>query len=91
MSAGLPYPQSSPLADSPSFLNHPSNTFVRSFIASQILTRRRVPLENIWPLMEFWKDKVKPHRKVIDEYIEPLLHEEVEKQRAKERDGKSDG
>ncbi|KAF7356180.1 hypothetical protein MVEN_00949300 [Mycena venus] len=91
MSAGLPYPQSSLLADSLSFLNHPSTTFVRSFLASQILTRKRIPLENIWPLMEFWKDKVKPHRKIIDEYIEPLLNEELEKQKARERDGKLEG
>ncbi|KAJ7667055.1 cytochrome P450 [Mycena rosella] len=88
MSAGLPYPQSSPLANSPSFFNHPSNTFVRSFVQSQILTTERVPFNTKWPLMEFWKDKVKPHRKIIDEHIEPILNEELEKKAKRRADGK---
>ncbi|KAF7335780.1 hypothetical protein MVEN_02233900 [Mycena venus] len=83
MSAGLPYPQSSPLVDLPSFFSHPSNAYVRSFVQSQILTTERIVFGSKWPLREFWKDRVKPHRKIIDEYIEPILNEELEKKKAK--------
>jgi hypothetical protein len=30
--------------------------------------------------MEFWKDKVSPHRKVVDEFIQPILTEALIKQ-----------
>ncbi|KAJ7499687.1 cytochrome P450 monooxygenase pc-2 [Mycena latifolia] len=90
MSAGLPYPQSSALTNSPSFLNHPSNTYVSSFVRSQILTTERVPFGTIWPLREFWKDRVKPHRKVIDEFIEPILNEELQRRAREQANGKGD-
>jgi hypothetical protein len=35
-----------------------------------------------WPLVEFWKDKVKPHRKVVDQFIEPILVEALAKRTA---------
>ncbi|KAJ7755198.1 cytochrome P450 [Mycena metata] len=80
-SAGLPYPESSPLANSPSFLNHPSNNFVRSFVQSQILSAQRASYGHNWPLFEFWKDIVKPHRKVINEYIDPILNDALARKR----------
>ncbi|KAJ7485211.1 cytochrome P450 [Mycena galericulata] len=88
MAAGLPYPESSPVANSPYFLNHPSNTYVRSFVMSQTLVVMRAPFGSKWPLSEFWKDKIKPHRKVIDEFIEPLLNRELEKKKNKQEDEK---
>ncbi|KAJ7165554.1 cytochrome P450 monooxygenase pc-3 [Mycena crocata] len=91
ISAGLPYPQTSPLANSPAFLSHPSNTYVRSFVLSQILTTARAPFGRKWPLMEFWSDRVKPHRKVIDDFIEPIFNEELERKKAKQQQtGKDD-
>ncbi|KAF7301073.1 hypothetical protein MIND_00671300 [Mycena indigotica] len=83
MSAGLPYPFSSPLADSEAFVNHPSTTYVRSFVQSQLMTLERAALQKRWPLFEFWKDRIKPHRKVVDEFIEPILNEALEKKRQK--------
>ncbi|KAF7331020.1 hypothetical protein MVEN_02442300 [Mycena venus] len=71
ISADLPYPRSSPLSTSSSFLDHPANVF-----------------GPLWLLREFWKDRIKPHRKIIDDYMEPTLHEELEKKKAKE--GKDD-
>ncbi|KAF7331544.1 hypothetical protein MKEN_00033500 [Mycena kentingensis (nom. inval.)] len=93
MSAGLPYPASSPLAmaNSAEFDNHPSNTYVRSFVQSQILTTQRAAFGSRWPLMEFWKDRVKPHRKVIDDFIEPILNEALEGKAAKHDGGGEDG
>ncbi|KAJ7230074.1 cytochrome P450 [Mycena pura] len=82
ISAGLPYPDSSPLANAPSFLNHPSNTYVRSFVQSQVFTIQRLAFGNNWALAEFWKDRVKPHRRIIDALIEPILNEELKKKHA---------
>ncbi|KAJ7618428.1 cytochrome P450 [Roridomyces roridus] len=78
MAAGLPYPPNSPLADSASFVNHPSSTFVTSFMASQTLSVMRTPYGSRWPLWEFWTDRVKPHRKVVNDFIEPILNRTLE-------------
>lgn len=91
MSAGLQYPHYSPLIDSPSFLDHPSNTYVRSFVQAQILTIERVAFGPAWPLREFWKDRVKPHRDIIDAYAEPILNAELEtKKRGTQENGGRD-
>jgi len=75
LSAGLPYPASSPLARSDPFVNHPSNKFASAFMAGQYFVNLRTRYGSSWPMAEFWKDKVKSHRKIIDEYIEPILTE----------------
>lgn len=36
-----------------------------------------------WPLLEFWKDAVKPARKVINDFTEPFIRQALE-QREKE-------
>ncbi len=74
-SAGLPYPAGSPLADNPHFVNHPSNTFVKAFAAAQEKSAFRLQRGQYWPLFEFWADAVKPHRQVVNEFVEPLLAE----------------
>ncbi|KAJ7485209.1 cytochrome P450 monooxygenase pc-2 [Mycena galericulata] len=91
MAAGLPYPESWPVANSSYFLNHPSNTYVRSFVLSQTLLVMRAPFGSKWPLSEFWKDKIKPHRKIIDEFIEPLLNRELERKNKQEDEQKDEG
>jgi len=82
LSAGLCYPASSPLANSPAFVTHPSNTFANAFTTGQQLTLLRTRYGPTWPLLEFWKNKVKPHRKVVDEFIQPILTEALAKQTA---------
>jgi hypothetical protein len=79
LSAGLPYPASSPFANSAAFMNHPSNKFASSFIAGQTLSVIRTSYGPSWPLVEFWKDEVKPHRKLVDQFIEPVLAEALAK------------
>ncbi|KAJ7475136.1 cytochrome P450 [Mycena galericulata] len=91
MAAGLPYPESWPVANSSYFLNHPSNTYVRSFVLSQTLLVMRAPFGSKWPLSEFWKDKIKPHRKIIDEFIEPLLSRELGRKNKQEDEKKDEG
>ncbi|KAK0481275.1 cytochrome P450 [Armillaria novae-zelandiae] len=74
-SAGLPYPAGSPLSDNPHFVNHPSNTFVKAFAAAQGNSALRLQRGQYWPLFEFWEDAVKPMRQVVNEFVEPLLVE----------------
>jgi hypothetical protein len=85
LAAGLPYPASSPLANSPGFLNHPSNIFVDAFVAGLHLTALCTRYGRAWPLIEFWEDIVKPHRDIVDQYIDPIRAEHI----AREVDGKA--
>ncbi|KAG7440388.1 cytochrome P450 monooxygenase pc-3 [Guyanagaster necrorhizus] len=75
ISAGLPYPAGSPLADNPHFVNHPSNAFLDAFAAAQEKSAIRLQTGKYWPLFEFWADAVKPLRQVVNEFVEPLLVE----------------
>ncbi|KAJ3808259.1 cytochrome P450 [Lentinula aff. lateritia] len=75
LGANLPYPKSSPLANDPSILNHPSNVFVRAFMQGQIHTAFRARFGMLWPLKEIWSDKVSPYRQQVDEFVNPILEE----------------
>jgi hypothetical protein len=90
LSAGLPYPASSPLANSDAFVNHPSNTFMNAFTAGQFFSTRRTTFASFWPLAEFWQGRVKPHRKVVDKFIEPILMEALAKWAAVAKKGSGD-
>jgi hypothetical protein len=82
LSAGLPYPASSPLANADAFINHPSTKFTSAFEAGQYRSGYRSGYGVIWPLAEFWKSKVKPHRKIVDQFIEPVLTEALARRTA---------
>ncbi|KAJ3794567.1 cytochrome P450 [Lentinula aff. detonsa] len=75
LGANLPYPEGSPLANDPSILNHPSNVFVRAFMQGQIQTAFRARFGKMWPLKEICSDKVLPHRRQVDEFVNPILEE----------------
>ncbi|KAF9526730.1 cytochrome P450 [Crepidotus variabilis] len=79
LSAGLPYPEAVSHLNTAEFLNHPSNAFVDAFAEGQQRTSWRTRRGPIWPLMEFWKDDVQPFRKIVEGYIEPLLHKAIKK------------
>ncbi|KAJ7257543.1 cytochrome P450 [Mycena haematopus] len=90
VSAGLAYPESAPFPNSASFLNHPSNTYVRAFVQGQVFMVERVAFATKWPLREFWKDRVKPQRQIADAYIEQILDAALEKKKAGQQDSTSD-
>ncbi|KAK0200214.1 cytochrome P450 [Desarmillaria ectypa] len=75
ISAGLPYPARSPLAVNPHFVNHASNVFVKAFAAAQEQSAIRLQIGQYWPIFEFSADAVKPLRQVVNEFVEPLLVE----------------
>ncbi|PBK72419.1 cytochrome P450 monooxygenase pc-3 [Armillaria solidipes] len=78
IAAGLPYPAESPLANHPNFVNHPSNLFIRAFSRGLELIAGRVQGGGTWPLLEFWKDNVQPHREAVDRFIQPILTEALD-------------
>ena len=77
--ANIPYPASAAHLNKPSFYNHPSTAFVKAFTEGQNLTVNRLSFSNDWPLLEFWSDKVAPLRKVVDNFIEPLMEDALAK------------
>ena len=90
LSAGLHYPDNSPLTASHD-LSHPANVFAHAFGEAQKLSSLRSRYGSAWPLMEFWKDNVKVHRDVIDKFIDPILVEAIKKKKAINASGMKDG
>ncbi|KAF5371946.1 hypothetical protein D9615_008111 [Tricholomella constricta] len=85
LSAGLPYPPSPPsYPPSPASNDeHPSTRFVNAFIAGQTLSSLRSRYGPSWALVEFWYDRVRPHRAVVDEFTEPILEEALRNNHAR--------
>jgi hypothetical protein len=93
LSAGIPYSQSSGKENPSSFTEHASNTFVTAFQEGQIIGIDRMGFGSEWPLAEFWKDKIAPLRKVMDDFTGPVLAAALEKreqERKKEKDVAND-
>lgn len=80
ISAGLPFPPTLASRNPQSFYDHPSTPFVNAFGRAQLLSLVRVGYGPAWPLWEFWSDQVKPLRRVVDEFVTPLMNDALEKQ-----------
>jgi hypothetical protein len=90
LSTGLPYPESSPLANSHAFVNHPSNKFANAFVSAQYFSTCRAAYGAMWPLAEVWRNNVKPQRRTIDEFIEPILTEALAERQAARTEPQTD-
>ena len=79
LDAGLAYPHNcvEENAGNKTYQEHPSNSFANAFLASITETTRRTFLGWEWPLLEFWADKVKPHRNVVDEFSERVIQQHL--------------
>ncbi|KAJ3886114.1 cytochrome P450 [Lentinula edodes] len=84
LGAGLPYPKGAPTIqkDSSTF-DHPSNVFVRAFTQGQDQAALRGRRGDMWPLAEFWSDKVKAQRAHVDNFTNPILQERRNEQLAR--------
>ncbi|KAK0460387.1 cytochrome P450 [Desarmillaria tabescens] len=78
-SAQFPYPPGSQQKISLPLDNHPSDSFLRASSEAQRQLLLRVLMGPYWPLREFFTDKLKPLRKVINEFFEPLLVDTLER------------
>ncbi|KAF8960252.1 cytochrome P450 [Flammula alnicola] len=73
--AGIPYPASATERTPRSFYDHPSTVFVKAFTEGQVLSVCRLGYGDDWPLLELWGDRVKPLRKIMDGFTEPVMNE----------------
>ncbi|GBE87187.1 cytochrom P450 [Sparassis latifolia] len=87
LSAGLPYPPTSPLSQQRA---HPSDRFSRSFFGAQLQSALRSRFLGIWPLFEFWEDQVKKHVVAIDDFIKPVLENALREKDQKKDQGVDD-
>lgn len=87
LSAGLPYPYyvkdppSDEAAVSPRVAA--ANAFACAFQESQFVVAQRETMGSTWPLREIWGDKSAKHMRVVNAYIEPIVHDAI--RREKER------
>lgn len=86
-SAGLPYaygvtPPTGLLRDGSDLKSQKANEFAKAFWAAQDQISRRERIGWIWPLLEMFGDKSKKNMKIIRAFIEPIVQDAVEKQKA---------
>ncbi|KAK0215085.1 cytochrome P450 [Armillaria fumosa] len=86
LSAGLPYPSGSKAGNTIVAADHPSNVFVRAFVKGQELIARRSRAGTVWPLLEFWENKVSPHRRVMEDAVQPLLDDAFARKKKRQED-----
>ncbi|KAF8164774.1 cytochrome P450 monooxygenase pc-2 [Crassisporium funariophilum] len=82
LEAGLPYPSSKSSVTQTSYENHPSTIFVKAFTEGQSIGAQRTTYGYEWPLTEFWQDAIKPYRKIMDGFTEPLVRDALAKREA---------
>lgn len=73
LSAALPYPPSSPFAFSGE--QHSSDRFVTAFLQGQLQTSLRTRFGLNWPLAEFFQDRIRKPRQIVDEFVAPIIEE----------------
>ncbi len=85
LAAGLPYPHYNPLAAASNNVNHPANKFARAFDEAQRLAALRVRRGRLWPLNEFFKDKVGEQMEIVRGFVDPIVIKAIEKKREREK------
>ena len=80
LSGNLPYPSTHKRS---SIDTHPSDRFATAFNRAQEHTYFRIAIyDKLWPLVDFWEDTVETDKKVLWEFIDPLITNALEKRRA---------
>ncbi|TFK48292.1 cytochrome P450 [Heliocybe sulcata] len=79
LAAGLPYPESAKHKRNHS--NHPATAFVNAFSNAQARIAMRGRFGSAWPLIEFWADRAKKYLGPVNEFIEPILQNAIERKK----------
>ncbi|KAH7926998.1 cytochrome P450 [Leucogyrophana mollusca] len=87
LSAGLPFPYNVPSAETPSGKAKIAEDFARAFAQAQHIISQRPRKGWIWPLFELFGDKTVEPMKVVNEYIEPILTEAIDKRKKMSESG----
>jgi hypothetical protein len=48
-------------------------------MAAQVLSAARSTLNDFWPLIEFWEDKVKRHMRIVHDFFNPVVKAALDK------------
>ncbi|KAJ7048749.1 cytochrome P450 monooxygenase pc-1 [Mycena amicta] len=81
---GFPPPQSN------SAQAETANRFVQAFNESMQVIAEREYIGAIWPLWEMWEDKTKKPMKVVNAFLEPIIHAGIRKKRTKSTEQKEE-
>ena len=76
----MPYPHNSPQAKSSSYLD-PATRFAKAFSEAQLVTLRRSRFGLLWPLLEFWHDRIEEPMKIVHELIDPIVVDAIAKRK----------
>ncbi|TFK21754.1 cytochrome P450 monooxygenase pc-3 [Coprinopsis marcescibilis] len=90
LSAGLAYPANSGRQNSREFTDHPSNAFADSFDSALYELVECTLLGNDWPLREIFGDRVLPKKKIVDQFIEPIVQRALEQRKGRDETEKSE-
>jgi hypothetical protein len=84
LSAVLPYPHyaTAPLSERNSPRAEAANTFIAAFGKCLIHIAKRERLGWTWPLFEIFKDSTAESMKVVNDYMNPIIHAAVERKRS---------
>ncbi|TFK72863.1 cytochrome P450 [Pluteus cervinus] len=83
LSLPLPYPTSGSSKSSPivNTNSHIAESFVQSFSLVPKISSMRHLNGGVWPLLEMWDDKLKPHMDVINNFVEPVIQSAMERKK----------
>ncbi|TDL19801.1 cytochrome P450 [Rickenella mellea] len=85
LAAGLPYPHGDNLNAHRE--SNPADRFAKAFGEAQDVIALRTRAMVVWPLLEIMKDGTKEPMKVVNEYLEPILQDGIERQKRAEEAG----
>lgn len=78
LASPVPYPPASKVVED----RKDCDAFSQAFLAAQLLSAHRGRKAPLWPLFEFWGDVVKPHMRVLNDFIGPVIEDALNKRRA---------
>jgi hypothetical protein len=80
----MPYPYNSPQAQQTaqsSFHLDSATRFARAFSEAQSITLSRSRFGLLWPLFEFWHDRMEEPMKIVHELIDPIVVDAIAKRK----------
>lgn len=84
LSTPMPYPYNSPQAqETPRSSSHldSATRFAKAFSEAQTISLSRLRFGLLWPLFEFWHDRMEEPMKIVHELIDPIVVDAIAKRK----------
>ncbi|KAF5345213.1 hypothetical protein D9756_011554 [Leucocoprinus leucothites] len=81
LSASLPEPYKTPMGPKGSATQDTWGDFANAFDEAQMNVTKRARIGYLWPLLELFGDRNRPHAEVISEWLDPLVKKALEEKR----------